>query len=57
MRCRKRTKVKSDIVWKILEKFNAPGNKDKVEIAYPHTELVFHKAVTGTSWKEFLERK
>jgi small-conductance mechanosensitive channel len=54
---RKRAIVKSDIVWKILEKFNAPENKDKVEIAYPHTELVLHKEVTGTPWKEFLERK
>ncbi|MFZ2070489.1 MAG: hypothetical protein WAV32_02570 [Halobacteriota archaeon] len=29
---RKRAEIKSDIVWKILEKFNAPENKDKVEI-------------------------
>jgi small-conductance mechanosensitive channel len=54
---RKRAKNKSDIVWKILKKFNAPENKDKVEIAYPHTELVFHKEVTGSPWKEFLDRK
>ena len=54
---RKRRKVKSDITWNILEKFNAPENKGKVEIAYPHTELVFHKEVTDTPWKEFLEKR
>jgi ABC-type proline/glycine betaine transport system permease subunit len=43
---RHRATAKSAIVWKILEKFNAPENKDKVEIAYPHTELVFHEILT-----------
>lgn len=40
---RRRAKIKSDIIWKILEKLNASENKDRVEIAYPRTELVFHK--------------
>lgn len=54
---RKRRRVRSDITWKILKKFNAPENKGKVEIAYPHTELVFHNEVTDTPWKEFLEKR
>lgn len=54
---RKRRRVKSEITWKILERFNEPENKGKVEIAYPHTELVFHKEVTDTPWKDFLEKK
>lgn len=52
---RKRRKIKSDIVWNILRKFNAPENKGRVEIAYPHTELVFHKKMGGMPWDDFSE--
>lgn len=53
---RKRRKIKSEIVWKILKKFNAPENKDRVEIAYPHTELILHQKLENMILGETLDR-
>ncbi|MBD3262258.1 MAG: mechanosensitive ion channel [Candidatus Altiarchaeales archaeon] len=39
----KRRRTKSEITYRILELINEPENKGKVHIAYPHTEVVFHK--------------
>ncbi|MBU0762896.1 MAG: mechanosensitive ion channel family protein [Candidatus Altiarchaeota archaeon] len=39
----KRHKIKSDITDKILDAFNKPENKNRVAIAYPHMQLVFHE--------------
>jgi small-conductance mechanosensitive channel len=51
-RATKRLHVKTEITKAILKSFNSPGNRDKVAIAYPHTELVFRdQSITGVARK------
>ncbi len=38
--------TKSKILWEILEQVNSKSNKNKVEIAYPHTQLVVRRNTT-----------
>ncbi|MFH1403429.1 MAG: hypothetical protein ABIH11_04090, partial [Candidatus Altiarchaeota archaeon] len=49
--------VKSEITGSILELFNAPENRDKLTIAYPHMELVFHDQSIEGAFKEYLMKK
>jgi small-conductance mechanosensitive channel len=49
--------IRSEIYRKVLIEVNKPENKDKVEIAYPHMELVFHDEVMSERLKNYLEKK
>ncbi len=48
--------IRSEIYRRLLAEFNKTENKDKVEIAYPHLELVFHDEVMSESIKSYLDR-
>jgi hypothetical protein len=48
--------IRSEIYRRLLAEFNKPENKDKVEIAYPHLELVFHDEVMSERIKSYLDR-
>ncbi|MDF1532634.1 MAG: mechanosensitive ion channel [ANME-2 cluster archaeon] len=47
--------IRTEVYRKVLEEFNNPENKDKVEIAYPHMELVLHDEGMGDYLKNFLK--
>lgn len=51
---RRMREYKSEIYKKVFDAFNEPQNKDKVEIAYPHLELVLHDEVLSERFKKFL---
>ncbi|MBU3966693.1 MAG: mechanosensitive ion channel family protein [Euryarchaeota archaeon] len=48
--------LRSEIYRRLLAEFNKPENKDKVEIAYPHMELVFHDEVMSERIKSYLDK-
>lgn len=48
--------LRSEIYRRLLAEFNKPENKDKVEIAYPHMELVLHDEVMSERIKSYLDR-
>lgn len=48
--------IRSEIYRRLLAEFNKPENKDKVEIAYPHMELVLHDEVMSERIKSYLDR-
>lgn len=47
---------KSEIFRRVFIEFNKAENKDKVEIAYPHMELVFHDEVMSDRVKKYFEK-
>jgi small-conductance mechanosensitive channel len=47
--------IRSEIYKRVLEEFNKPEYKDKVEIAYPHMELVLHDEVMSERVKKYLD--
>ncbi|MBE0524802.1 MAG: mechanosensitive ion channel family protein [Methanosarcinales archaeon] len=47
--------IRSEIYKRVLEEFNKPEYKDKVEIAYPHMELVLHDEVMSENVKRYLD--
>lgn len=47
--------IRTEVYRRVLEEFNKLENRDKVEIAYPHMELVLHDEVMGDNMKGFLE--
>jgi len=49
--------IRSEIYRRVLAEFNKPQNKDKVEIAYPHMELVLHDEVMSERMKRYLDRQ
>jgi small-conductance mechanosensitive channel len=49
--------IRSEIYKRVLEEFNKPEHKDKVEIAYPHMELVLHDEVMSERVKRYLDEK
>jgi small-conductance mechanosensitive channel len=49
--------IRSEIYRRLLTEFNKPENKDKVEIAYPHMELVLHDEVMSERMKRYLDRQ
>lgn len=51
------TAIRSEIYKRVLDEFNGIENKDKVEIAYPHMELVFHDEVMSERMKRYLDRR
>ncbi len=53
---KKLREFKSDIYQRVFEAFNRPENKGKVEIAYPHMELVLHDEVMSQRIKRFLDK-
>lgn len=46
--------IRTEVYRKVLEEFNRLEHRDKVEIAYPHMELVLHDEVMGDNMKSFL---
>lgn len=48
--------IRTEIFRRVFQEFNKPENKDKVEIAYPHMELVVHDEVMGERMKSFFDR-
>ncbi|MCX9015287.1 MAG: mechanosensitive ion channel [Candidatus Methanoperedens sp.] len=48
--------ISSDIYRKVFHEFNKPENKGKVEIAYPHMELVLHDEVMSDRVKKYFDR-
>ena len=48
--------IRSEIYRRLLTEFNKPENKDKVEIAYPHMELVLHDEAMSERMKRYLDR-
>lgn len=48
---------KTEVYRNVFHEFSRPENKDKVEIAYPHMELVLHDEVMGKRAQKFFERK
>lgn len=48
--------IRSEIYRRLLTEFNKAENKDKVEIAYPHMELVLHDEVMSERMKRYLDR-
>jgi small-conductance mechanosensitive channel len=48
--------IRSEIYRRLLAEFNKPENKDKVEIAYQHMELVLHDEVMSERIKSYLDR-
>lgn len=48
--------IRSQIYRRVLSEFNRPENKDIVEIAYPHMELVLHDEVMSQTIKKYLDR-
>ena len=55
-RANEKRRVKSDMTEAILDSFNLPRNRDKVSIAYPHTELVFHDESIEGAVRKYLQR-
>jgi small-conductance mechanosensitive channel len=49
--------IRSEIYRRVLIEFNKTENKDKVEIAYPHMELVLHDEVMSERMKRYLDRQ
>jgi small-conductance mechanosensitive channel len=49
--------IRSEIYRRVLAEFNKPENKDKVEIAYPHMEIVLHDEVMSDRIKSYLDRR
>lgn len=47
--------IRSEIYRKVFQEFNKPENKDKVEIAYPHMELVFHDKIMREVMKTYID--
>ena len=48
------TAIRSEIYRRLFTEFNKPENKEKIEIAYPHMELVFHDEVMREGMKRFM---
>lgn len=48
--------IRTEIYKKVFLEFNKPENKDKVEIAYPHMELVLHDEVMSKRMKGYFDR-
>ncbi len=48
--------IRSEIYRRVLAEVNKPENKDRVEIAYPHMELVIHDEAMSERMKSYLER-
>jgi small-conductance mechanosensitive channel len=48
--------LRTEIYRNVFHEFNKPENKDRVEIAYPHMELVFHEEVMSERLRNYLER-